>query len=114
MERLTKKSGEMVWMKKGELCLEPCEVMSDCSAGDIRNLLVRIAAYEDTGLEPEEIKSLSDVKQERDAAIEDIPHTCEYCAYNGVDVDVAPCADCEQMNTLFGEERWEWRGLKEG
>ena len=64
MERLTKKSGEMVWMKKGELCLEPCEVMSDCSAGDIRNLLVRIAAYEDTGLTPEEVTSLQVSNQE--------------------------------------------------
>lgn len=55
MERLTQKSGEMVWLKKGEFCLEPCEVMSDCNAGDIRKILVRLAAYEDTGLEPGDI-----------------------------------------------------------
>ena len=67
MEQLTKKSGEMVWMKKGELCLEPCEVMSDCSAGDIRNLLVRIAAYEDTGLAPEEIHKLISIDRWNDA-----------------------------------------------
>lgn len=75
---------------------------------------MRNRMQEETGLTPEEIAELARVKEERDAAIEDIPHTCEYCAYNGVDADAAPCADCERMNTLFGEERWEWRGTKEG
>lgn len=73
-----------------------------------------LKAYRETGLTPKEIKALTSVKEKLYAAIEDIPHTCEYCAYNGVDVDVAPCADCEQMNTLLGEERWEWHGMKEG
>lgn len=74
----------------------------------------RLASFENTERTPEEIEELGHAKDKLDAAIEDIPHTCEYCAYNGVDVDVAPCADCEQMNTLFGEEHWEWRGMKEG
>lgn len=80
----------------------------------IKAIVDRLAAYENTERTPEEVEELARVKEKLDAAIEDIPHTCEYCAYNGVDVDVAPCADCEQMNTLFGEERWEWRGMKEG
>ena len=56
MERLTKKSGEMVWLKSDGLFLEPCEARSNA---DIRDALVRLAAYEDTGLTPEEIVALA-------------------------------------------------------
>lgn len=55
MERLTKRSGNMAWMKKENLCLEPCEIHS---YSDIRRILTRLAAYEDTGLEPEQIRAL--------------------------------------------------------
>ena len=58
MERLTKRNGEMVWLKRDGLFLEPCEVLSSCDGRDIRNVLVRMAAYEDTGLTPEEITAL--------------------------------------------------------
>ena len=56
MERLTKKSGEMVWLKSDGLFLEPCEARSNA---DIRDALVRLAAYEDTGLTPEDIVALA-------------------------------------------------------
>lgn len=58
MERLTKVSGEMVWMKSQQrpnLILEPCEM----SSFDARLVLVKLAAYEDTGLTPEEIHELT-------------------------------------------------------
>lgn len=59
MERLTKRWGDMVWYD-GEhngrkVYFEPCEVMSDGSATDIRKILAKLAEYEDTGREPEEI-----------------------------------------------------------
>ncbi len=56
MERLTKKSGEMVWLKRDGLCLEPCEI--DSSAA-VREVLVKLAAYEDTGLTPKEVLELA-------------------------------------------------------
>lgn len=58
MERLTKRSLDMVWMKsqeKANLFLEPCEMI----AHDVRIILDRLAAYEDTGLTPEEIHELT-------------------------------------------------------
>ena len=98
------------------VCADVCKNQGDkgCEGCPIREAIDRLASYENTERTPEEVEELGCVKGKLDTAIEDIPHTCEYCAYNGVDVDVAPCADCEQMNTLFGEERWEWRGMKEG
>lgn len=109
MDGTTKRDGQrMTKRNKG------ITVLLDHGFSAIDTAVNRLADYEDTGLAPEEIEKLVCVKEKLDAAIEDIPHTCEYCAYNGVDMDAAPCADCERMNTLFGEERWEWRGLKEG
>lgn len=65
MERLTKRRGEMVWYN-GEyngrkLSFEPCEVMIDCSAFDIRKILIKLADYEDTGLDPKDIISAVDM-----------------------------------------------------
>ena len=59
----------------------------------------RLAAYEDTGLDPEEIEQL---KRERDAAIEDLSGQCEYCLNE---------KDCV---TRKGEHWncWEWRGVQ--
>jgi len=101
-----------------------------CGGCVVGKVASKLCDYEDTDLTPEEIVTLKSIKsyvdaveheliklmkveRQRNRAIEDIPHTCEYCAYHGVDADSAPCADCEEMNTLFGEERWEWRGMKE-
>lgn len=55
MNRLTKKSGETVWYIGGDIQLEPCEIRS---SGDIGKILRRLAAYEDTGLEPNEVATL--------------------------------------------------------
>lgn len=58
-------------------CLKSCDC-DDCAeysphdisdSADTRKALERLAAYEDTGLEPEEITRL---KSERDAAVEDM------------------------------------------
>lgn len=56
MERLTKTGRPMVWGKghSGEHWLEPCEM----SYRDMGEVLRRLAEYEDTGLEPQEIDAL--------------------------------------------------------
>lgn len=69
----------------------------------------RLASYEDTGLDPEEIERL---KRERDAAIEDCSGYCESCQFekdcakhdmNGAAPMRWYCGDCED---------WEWRGVQ--
>lgn len=52
MERLTKRIGNYTYYTKGTY---PETVPAECNAGDVRNILTRLAAYEDTGLEPNEI-----------------------------------------------------------
>ena len=55
MDRLTKSSDSgMVWYKSDLLLLEPCEL----SYGQVREVLRRLAAYEDTGLTPEQIEQV--------------------------------------------------------
>ena len=130
MERLTYRSPEF----RNPVSYGACkDVGCDgaCDKCKIQEIVSKLCAYEDTELTPEEIITLKSIKayadaaehelvklvqieRQRNEAIEDIPHTCEYCAYNGVDADSAPCADCERLNVLFGDDCWEWRGLKEG
>lgn len=52
MERMTHKNKGMTWYKSDLLLLEPCEM----SYSQVREVLQRLAAYEDTGLTPEEIR----------------------------------------------------------
>ena len=62
MERLTKSSDSgMVWYKSDLLLLEPCEL----SYTQVREVLRRLAAYEDTGLTPEEIKTITSTTELR-------------------------------------------------
>lgn len=60
---------------------------------------------------------LEQVKRERDAAIESIPHECKTCLYhtvffNGCTLD----HDCTNPDGGCSNNynRWEWRGQKEG
>ena len=77
----------------------------------MKELAARLAAYEDTGLDPEEIEQL---KRERDAAIEDLNKLrkktgwkCEYCYYSdNYDRDI--CCGCEYNN----DNNWKWRGVQ--
>ena len=122
MERLTRR------VCGGWGVVEGCELNT---VQGMRKVVEQLAAYENTELTPEEIITLKSIKsyadaaeheivrlvqveRQRNEAIEDIPHTCEYCAYNGVDADSSPCADCERLNVLFGDDCWKWHGLKEG
>lgn len=69
----------------------------------------RLAAYEDTGLDPEEIEQL---KRERDAAIEDCSGYCNSCQFE------KGCAkhdmnDAAPTRWYYGDcEDWEWRGVQ--
>ena len=59
---------------------------------------------------------LERVKEERDAAVESIPHECKTCVYhtvffNGCTLDhdcTNPDGGCSNNN-----DRWKWRGQKE-
>ena len=111
MKRLTVFEGGF-WLHKGFPPVEADRVdeFIDC----VKELAARLAAYEDTGLDPEEIEQL---KRERDAAIEDIfnfsSNKCFCCAHNthkwlsdgGMD-DL--CKTCLEN----GKCKWEWRGVR--
>ena len=62
MERLTKSNDNgMAWYKSDMLLLEPCEL----SYSQVGKVLRRLAAYEDTGLTPEEIKAITSTTELR-------------------------------------------------
>ena len=81
----------------------------ECIGGDA---VRRLAAYEDTGLTPEDVAR---VVRERDAAVEDLnelggdAESCLVC--RGVDCD----GWCDERLSTVGEKHcWQWRGVREG
>ena len=59
---------------------------------------------------------LEQVKQERDAAVESIPHECKTCVYHTVFFNgCTPDYDCTNHDGGCSNnyDRWEWRGQKE-
>ena len=57
MERLTKRIGENVYFTQGKY---ESTLPAECETQDVRNILHRLAAYEDTGLEPQSVQMLAD------------------------------------------------------
>lgn len=57
MERLTKRIGAFVYYKKGKY---EETLPAECETQDVRDILSCLAAYEDTGLEPQEIERIVD------------------------------------------------------
>ena len=60
---------------------------------------------------------LEQVKAERDAAVESIPHECKTCVYHTVFFNgCTPDHDCTNPDGGCSNncDRWEWRGWKEG
>lgn len=78
----------------------------DLPAGIDRSPVARLAAYEDTGLAPEEIAAL---KEERDAVVALLYGNCLLCGnYTGITNET--CDKCTMMGGT--EKNWEWRGPK--
>ena len=60
---------------------------------------------------------LEQVKAERDAAVESIPHECKTCVYHTVFFNgCTPDHDCTNPDGGCSNncDRWKWRGWKEG
>ena len=60
---------------------------------------------------------LEQVKAERDAAVESIPHECKTCVYHTVFFNgCTPDHDCTNPDGGCSNncDRWKWRGQKEG
>ena len=58
---------------------------------------------------------LEQVKRERDAAVESIPHDCKTCAYHVVFFNgCTPDHDCTNPDGGCSNnyDRWRWRGIK--
>lgn len=79
------------------------------------------AYYEECGqweAENEKLRAeLEQVKAERDAAVESIPHECKTCVYHTVFFNgCTPNHDCTNPDGGCSNncDRWKWRGRKEG
>ena len=57
MERLTKRIREYVYHTKGKY---EETLAAECTGSDVRTILNRLADYEDTGFDPQEIQKLAD------------------------------------------------------
>ena len=75
----------------------------ECEQGEIENAQLRA--------------ELEQVKAERDAAVESIPHECKTCVYHTVFFNgCTPDHDCTNPDGGCSNncDRWKWRGRKEG
>ena len=72
----------------------------------------------DLRAESEKLRAeLEQVKAERDAAVESIPHECKTCVYHTVFFNgCTPDHDCTNPDGGCSNncDRWKWRGRKEG
>lgn len=102
MKRLTKRDANGAAHRYG--CRNVCAYCRNCDCDDMAEMVERLAAYEDTGLTPEEIAAL---RAELDAAKRDIKNmlqseSCEeFCAFCKRSMD----DDCSISNCNA-----EWRG----
>ena len=129
MERLTKRIDGHVFYTKGRYeSTVPAEMESE----DVRRCLNRLAAYEDTGLEPGEVitglelakvactlqemknmsAELNRVKAERDAAVADLSliRLCVVCKHSIYKTGI-PC-DERPDKPADGSCDFKWRGIK--
>jgi hypothetical protein len=76
----------------------------------------RLAAYEDTGLTPEEVAELkaenARLQRERDALREDLRGDCASCVHRDENAKSDVCQTCPQPGGA-GFGNWEWRGPRE-
>lgn len=79
--------------------------LSYAETNALTDALNRLADYEDTGLEPEQIVSkLELAKKEWDAAVRDLRGDCGVCARS---------EECGTYpNYCINGNRWQWRGVK--
>jgi hypothetical protein len=77
---------------------------------DVLDAIVeRLAAYEDTGLTPDEVAAL---RRERDALLTDLCGDCASCVHRDAGVKSDVCQTCPQPGGA-GFGNWEWRGPRE-
>lgn len=109
MERLTKRVGKYVEII-GCKSLYSSEERKKAPAS---SAIARLAKYEDTGLTPDEIKTLI-AKQEalykkaNDTLIRYKCVECEECIHSGLKEDEKPCVDCINTEGYCG---WQWKGI---
>lgn len=103
MERLTRRyEGGKAWvsiMKVGRMGESEC----------IGPAIDRLAAYEDTGLTPDEVAAL---RRERDALLTDLRGDCASCVHRDAGVKSDVCQTCPQPGGA-GFGNWQWRGPQE-
>ena len=103
-----------------DLCMEAATALSTLQAENEKLRVEAEGMRSNWYKSVEEIKKLraelEQVKAEKDAAVESIPHECKTCVYhtvffNGCTLDhdcTNPDGGCSNNN-----DRWKWRGQKE-
>lgn len=85
MERITKRAGATTVIYDGEhRQYDGGDIAAEMSTAGIRDALCRLAAYEDTGLTPEEIAVLMNPATQKmtDAIVEAIPQLVQFIVEN--------------------------------
>lgn len=123
MARLTGRDKGNAYILKcfeGDGCGDMDTTRCDCCEHNFA-ICDRLAAYEDTGLTPEEVNrllaQLAESQAREQAAVEDITHDCDTCLYAGYAWDEPPCETCIEGEVLSGIKRtdnWQWRGPEAG
>ena len=107
--------GEQVWgwCRYRRSCPDP-DIDRDCP----NFALKRPPMLQQLKAENEKLRAeLEQVKAERDAAVESIPHECKTCVYHTVFFNgCTPDHDCTNPDGGCSNncDRWKWRGWKEG
>jgi len=113
MKRMTKHSGHyhapynIVGVEQRSCGAECRQRQFYCKDCPINAAFVRLAAYEDTGLTPEDVAR---VVRERDAVVEEIDKRskCTVWVYTGRDPTSGTCGSCAEYPCEA------WRGVREG
>lgn len=104
MERVTKRCGPDTVVYIGESCqFDDGDIPAEIITAGVRDILRRLAAYEDTGLAPEEIAALMNPATQKitDAIVEAIPQLVQFIIENAPKLVAAQAPGPVQMETLL-------------
>lgn len=101
-----------------EKALDEVFVLNDKQASIIRSLNSNNSqvrkSLQDNGFQTLEelLQAYSQVKRERDAAVNELVGTCQVCLWE----ETVKCATCHFNEEAWNvhESKWEWRGVSEG
>lgn len=97
------------------------DTAAELLTSSVRTILAQLAAYEDTGLTPEElqliikgieVQNMNELKAERDALAAIVRNIsgCTHCKHISLHTSKEPCKWCHEKDNY---PYWEWIGAKD-